>query len=79
MDMSVSVKPPLNETLPMPEELAVRAWDCAYVLVQDYQDQLEGWDFEVMADAYRARPQGMTWFLAASVMALYIRVVDQRV
>ena len=76
--MSASTKPPLNQELPIPHEIAQRAYDCAYVLQQEHQP-LDGWDFEVMADALRATADGMTWFLAANVMALYLRIVDERV
>lgn len=59
-------------------ELRQRAWECAYVLMEDYRDRLQPRSYGLCRNALRAGPDRIAPRRARRLQAIYAALVEPR-
>ena len=65
--------------VPVPEQVQRRAWECAYVLLEDYDDRLGWLDRAYCAMVRHDGPDAIGWRAAGQMLVLFRALVDARV
>ena len=69
----------LSAIIAPPEVVRGRAWECVFVLIDEYHDRLTGREGRAAARILATDPAHLSWRQSGSALRLYSRRVEVRV